>query len=380
MSDLTPRLYRNPTAYGVLALSRPDPRVLPFHKLLPGYAPTPLVDAPALARRLGVERVWVKDESSRLGLPSFKILGASWATYRALCRHRGLDLSAVGDLDTLRGQLGDEGLVLVAATDGNHGRAVAHIAALLGIRAHILVPDDMSAARQDAIRREGAQLTIVGGGYDDAIARSAGLADETHLLISDTSWPGYQEVPGWVIDGYATIGAEVDAQLASRGARPPDMIAVQIGVGALAAAIVRHFGRRPGTVIGVEPTTADCVISSIEAGRILSVPGPHHSIMAGLNCGTPSLVAWPTISRGIHTFLTIQDDAAREAMRMLAEAGIVSGESGAAGLAGLIHHRDRLDLPRDTEVLVISTEGATDPVEYRKIIEGAGKSQAAMKR
>ncbi|HWK27821.1 MAG TPA: pyridoxal-phosphate dependent enzyme, partial [Solirubrobacter sp.] len=233
---------------------------LRFHRTLPGYAPTPLVDAPAAAAALGVARVLVKDESARLGMPSFKILGASWATYRALARDGET-------LDNLRARLGGR-LELVAATDGNHGRAVARMATLLGLSAHILVPHDMVGARREAIAGEGARVTVVEGGYDDAVAASAALADADHVVISDTSWPGYEQVPAWVIEGYATIGAELDAQLAA----PPDVVAAQAGVGAFAAALTAHFRPQGATIVAVEPDHAACVIASAEAGRIVTVP------------------------------------------------------------------------------------------------------------
>lgn len=207
------------------------------------------------------------------------------------------------------------------------------------------------------------------GSYDDAVEHSAALADDRHLVVSDTSWPGYERIPGWVVDGYQTIGAEVDAQLASRGADAPDVVVAQIGVGAFAAAMIRYAKHvHRALTIGVEPTTADCVTQSIEAGRLVDVPGPHTSIMAGLNCGRGSQIAWPVISAGLDSLVVIEDDSAREAMRLLARAGIVSGESGAAGLGGLMWARDRLDLPTSASILLVSTEGATDPEAYERIV------------
>ncbi len=362
------RVFHNASA-GPLSVAPAGDAPLRFHRTLPGYAPTPLADAPTAAAALGVARVLVKDESARLGMPSFKILGASWATYRALCAHVGADPDAVGGLDGLRSALAGAGpLELVAATDGNHGRAVARMAALLGLSAHILVPDDMVAARIAAIEGEGARVTVVDGSYDEAVAASAALADATSLVISDTSWPGYEEVPAWVIEGYATIGHELDAQLVALGVRSPGVVAAQVGVGAFAAAAIAHFRPQGARIVAVEPTRADCAIASIEAGGIVTVPGPHDSIMAGLNCGSPSLIAWPVLQRGVDAFTTVDDDAAREAMRLLARDRIVSGESGAAGLAGLLVHRDELGLRDDHVVLTVSTEGATDPPGYRSIV------------
>jgi diaminopropionate ammonia-lyase len=351
---------------------------LDFHRRLPEYAATPLVDAPGLAGALGVGKVWVKDESWRLGLPAFKILGASWAVYRALEQRSG-GIGEWGDVEELRGRLAPLlPLTLAAATDGNHGRAVARMARMLGLGARIFVPADMAPARIEAIRSEGAEVVVVRGTYDEAVARSAEEADGRCLVISDTSWPGYEDVPRWVIDGYSTILWEVSDELGRRGEEGPTLVVVQIGVGAFAAAVTRHF-RSPGVsprpkILGVEPAGAACALASAEAGVIVHVPGPHGSIMAGLNCGSPSVVAWPTISKGIDVFVAIEDDWAREAMRMLAGAGIVSGETGAAGLAGLLAvaqeegGRRTLGLTAEARVLVFNCEGATDPEAYGRIV------------
>lgn len=369
------RIHRN-TSATPLAAVEPDRGPLRFHSTLPDYAPTPLRDAPAAAEALGVARVLVKDESARLGMPSFKILGASWATFRALCEKAGADHASIASLDELKAALADHlPLELIAATDGNHGRAVARMAKLLGLTAHILVPDDMVAARIAAIEGEGARVTVVEGSYDEAVEQSAALADDRHLVISDTSWPGYEQIPAWVIDGYATIGLEVDEQLRALGLTAPDVVTTQVGVGAFASAVVRHFRPQGATVVAVEPTVADCAIASIEAGEIATVPGPHDSIMAGLNCGSPSLIAWPVLERGVDVFIAVDDELAREAMRLLARDGIVSGESGAAGLAGLLDRREQLGLRPDQVVLTISTEGATDPVGYAEIV---GREPAAV--
>ncbi len=355
---------------------------LDFHRRLPDYAVTPLVDAPGLADALGVGRVWVKDESWRLGLPAFKILGASWAVYRALEQRSG-GLGDWGDIEELRERLAPhKPLTLAAATDGNHGRAVARMAGLLGLGARIFVPADMAPARIEAIGSEGAEVVVVRGTYDEAVARSAEEAGGRCLVISDTSWPGYEDVPRWVIDGYSTILWEVDDELARRGEEGPTLVVAQIGVGAFAAAVARHF-RSPGVsprpkILGVEPASAACALASAEAGGIVHVPGPHDSIMAGLNCGSPSVVAWPAVSRGVDLFVAIEDGWSRQAMRMLAGAGIVSGETGAAGLAGLLAalgeggpgaHRE-LGPKDEARVLVFNCEGATDPGAYGRILAG----------
>jgi diaminopropionate ammonia-lyase len=353
---------------------------LDFHQRLPGYRSTPLIEAPGLARTVGVAQVLIKDESSRLGLPAFKILGASWAVYRALEKRLGQSPEPWRTVDELAERLVPlRPLTLVTATDGNHGRAVAHIASLLGLEARIYVPAGTAQARIEGIVREGARVEIVDGTYDDAVGRAAQDGGARCLVISDTSWPGYEEIPHWVMEGYSTIMTEIDDELVRRGEQNPDLIAVQFGVGALAAAVVRHY-RRPNEclrILSVEPLRAACMLASIEAGEIITVPGPHDSIMAGLNCGRPSIIAWPIVSRGIDAFIAIPDERARQAMRALARMGIVAGETGAAGLAGLIElltgrestqQRTALGIKGTSRALIFVTEGATDPASYRQIV------------
>lgn len=363
----------------------PSREPVEFHRRLPGYVPSRLVDAAGIAERLELERLWVKDESSRMGLPAFKIMGASWAVYRAangeLRRRTGAgpgDWSTVEELAAAYGPL--KPMTLTCATDGNHGRAVARMARLLGFGARILVPSDMAPARIAAIAGEGAEVVPHDGTYDEAVARAAAEAGQDALVISDTSWPGYEEVPRWVIEGYSTIFWEIEEELVRLGAPGPDLVAVQIGVGALAAAVVSHF-RRPDRavtpfILGVEPTHAACALASIEAGEIVELPGPHDSIMSGLNCGIPSPVAWPLVSRGIDAFIAVEDERARAAMRALAGEGIVAGECGAAGLAGLMTWADAFDGDlAGRRALVIITEGATDPEAYRRIVESASTAR-----
>lgn len=374
------RLFINEEARTTIGEEAPSRRPLAYHSKLPGYHITPLTPCPDVASALGIAEVWVKDESRRLDLPSFKMLGASWAIYKALDKRLG-ELGAWHSLEDLRTKLsGHVPLRLVAATDGNHGRAVARMAQLLGVEAAIYVPSDMTPARMDAIEGEGASCIVVDGSYDDAVRRASQEAAERTLVISDTSWEGYEEVPRWVVEGYSTIFWEAEEQLDEHGANPPDLVVVQIGVGALAAAAVRHF-RRPDspsrtTLLGVEPASAACMLASMEAGRIISLTDVHRSVMAGLNCGTPSRIAWPLVSRGFDAFVAIDDEPALEAMRMLAGAGLVAGETGAAGLGALVALKsksdsaaaDRLQIGPHTRALLISTEGATDPLRYERVV------------
>jgi diaminopropionate ammonia-lyase len=376
-------VFLNPAAR-TAAVTAPPRAPLGLHRRLPGYAVTPLADAPALARANGVGRVWVKDESARLGLPAFKLLGASWAAYRALAARLGRDPEPWVSLDELRQTLAPlRPLTLAAATDGNHGRAVARIAALLDLDADVYVPKGTAAARIAAIEREGARVTVVDGDYDRAVASATATAGDRCLAIQDVGWPGYEQVPAWVVEGYGTIFWEVDAQLAASGEEAPDVVVIPVGVGGLAAAAVRHWHRRGlrrlPRLLGVEPLAAACVLRSLQVGRIVTVPGPHDSIMAGLNCGTPSLVAWPLLRSGLDAVVAVADERARQAMRDLAAAGIVAGETGAASLAGLAEAtggraasrlRDALGLGAGTRVLLVCTEGATDPEAYHRIVGG----------
>ena len=354
------------------APAAPDPRVRAFHRSMPGYAPTAVAAAPGVAAALGLARVDVKLETERFGLPAFKVLGASWAVCRALSRRAGRDepVATFAELRELAGALDD--VTLVAATDGNHGRAVAHMASALGLRSRILVPVHTAAARIDAIAGEGADVEVVDGGYDDAIARSAALAGGDRLVISDHSWPGYEEVPGWVADGYQTIFEELDEQL---DAIAP-VVVVQIGVGALASAAVRALAAPGRVIVGVEPADAACALEAVRAGAVTRLPGPQESIMAGLNCGTASPVALPDMAAGIAWFCAVDDGAAERAVRLLHADGIDAGETGAAGVAGLLALREhRLDGSWERlgvtavapAALVICTEAPTDPQSFARI-------------
>jgi len=355
----------------------PDPKLVRFHHRMPAYASTLLFNAPTLAKRLGVGKVLIKAETQRMGLPSFKILGASWATYQALCAHLGSEPEPWNNINELAANLDHlRPFNLAAATDGNHGRAVAFMARLLGFGCHIFVPEGMVQSRIEAIRREGASVTIVNGTYDDAVRQSAAMASQNCLVVSDTSWEGYEATPSRVIEGYSTIFREVDDALDASAMARPDMVVIPVGVGAFMAAAVAHYrgaDKRNTLIVGVEPSDANCVQASAEAGQITEVPGPHRSIMVGLNCGTPSLIAWPVVSTGVDWFAAIDDDAARTAMRELASIGIVAGETGSAALGGLealLASKEWSAEGRDVSdatVLIVVSEGATDPDAYAAI-------------
>jgi len=354
---------------------RPSARSL--HEQWPGYEEAPLLEVAGLAEEFGVGAVLLKDERERLGLPSFKALGASWASCWAVAQHLGCPELA-DDFEGLRRRLAQApGLTLTCATDGNHGRAVAHMAAVLGLAAHVLVPEGIAQARVDAIAGEGAYVEVFDGTYDEAIEHAAGLADDQHVVVSDTSWPGYEEVPRRVIDGYATAFGELDRQLAGRGV---DLVLVPIGVGAYAAAVANYLrgpAQSDARLVGVEPADAACLMASARAGRPVTVDGPHESSMAGLNCGIPSPIAWPVLSAAFDAFCSITDDAAEWGMRRLAELGIESGEcaGGTVGAARLLLTGSRSDELRSmlridpgATVLMPLTEGVTDPEHFARLI------------
>ena len=258
-ADATQGWFSRPTARAWVGASGPV-GARAFHRGLPAYAPTPLVSLPDLAASLGVAELLVKDESSRLGLPAFKVLGASWAVARLVAGLTG----ATTDLPSLRRAAAGSGLRLVTATDGNHGRAVAHMAALLGLTATVFVPDVMTAAAAEAIVGEGADVVRTDADYDAAVVAAAGYAAEhpDRRLVQDTAWPGYEQVPAWIVEGYDTMLEEVDEQLGAA----PDLVAVPVGVGSLAQAVVSHY-RRSGSphpaLLSVEPDSAACVLASL---------------------------------------------------------------------------------------------------------------------
>jgi len=345
----------------------PRDSVRQFHRSLPGYGATPLHQLPSLARALGVGQILVKDEGHRFGLKAFKGLGASWALERF--RKAGTPLSTVA-----------------SATEGNHGRAVAWSARCLGLKAVIFMTTGASARRVDAIRREGAEVVLLEGTYEDAVRRCADQSARAGWqVVADVGYEGYLEIPAWITEGYSTILGEVEEQAREGGLGTPNVVIVQAGVGGLAAAVVEHFAAvvpRPRLAI-VEPSDADPLLESAMSadGRPVPSSGGQRTIMAGLNCSEVSLTAWPVIRDRADLFFSITDDFALEAMRRYAlpegsDPRVVAGESGASGLAGLIalmRHdalrgaREALGLEAHTSVLVFVSEGDTDPDSWARI-------------
>ncbi len=232
----------------------------------------------------------------------------------------------------------------------------------------------------EAIRDEGAIVHVVDGSYDDAVARAADAESDRCLVISDTSWPGYERIPRWVSEGYTTMFWEIEDALTTGGEEGPDAFVIPIGVGALASSAVlwaQSTSLATPLLVGVEPEAVPCMTRSVAGGHRVSIEGPHRTIMSGLRCGTPSMLAYPIVDQGFEWFVIVDDDEAMDAMRTLAAAGIVSGETGAVALAGLVGAlaspeaallRHQLGPVREATVVVLSTEGATDPENYEVLV------------
>lgn len=334
----------------------------------PGYAPTPLLSLPALADAAGVGAILYKDEGPRFGLKSFKALGGAYAV-QVLVRELGDD---VGDL------------TVCCATDGNHGRSVAWGAKRFGCRCVIYLHAEVSPGREAAIAAYGAEIVRVPGNYDDSVrAAAADAAENGWHVISDTSYDGYTEVPRQVMAGYGVIAEEIAAEL---GDGPlPTHIFLQGGVGGFAAAMAVSFrnswGMRAPRLVVVEPALADCLLRSAEAGRATEIEVEAETLMAGLSCGVPSLLAWDVLRAEASDFIAIPESFVAPTMRLLArplgaDPTIEAGESAVAGLAGLLGAAGRPDLAAklgltlESRVLVVGTEGATDPELYAALLAG----------
>jgi diaminopropionate ammonia-lyase len=366
-----------------------------FHKQIPGYKMSPLQGLPHLAAMFGVGGLWTKDESSRLELNSFKVLGGSFALYRYLQRKLGI----LGE-DTPFAYLASEEvkakvgpITFASATDGNHGRGIAWAAQKLGFKCVIYVHSETTSRRIDAIKSNGATVVVVEGNYDDAVRQVAIDAEKNGwTIISDTSWDNYTEIPTWIMQGYLTLLSEAQEQFSGQGIVKPTHIFVQAGVGALAASVVGFyhalFGQEAPKCIIVEPDKAPCLFESAKAndGKPHTVTGALDTIMAGLACGDPSPMAWDILKEDADAFVTVPDYIAAKGMRMYAtplkgDPFIVSGESGAVTLGAfasimqedqLSELRKALEIDENSQILFINTEGNTDPVHFRQVIwEGA---------
>lgn len=364
-------------------------KVLSFLSGFPEYAPTPLVGLPELSKALGVASIHVKDESKRFGLNAFKVLGGSYAIGNYIAKQLGTTLdklpySAITGKD-VREKLGD--VTFVTATDGNHGRGVAWTANRLGQKCVIYMPEGTAPQRLKVIRDLGAAATVTNQNYDGAVALARESADKYGwVLVQDTCWEGYEEIPGWIMQGYTAMAAEAARQL---GGEKITHVFLQAGVGSMAGAVTAFFAdlygdaKRPVITI-VEPDKADCIFrtAASDDDRLHSVTGRMDTIMAGLACGTPCSIGWHILHDHADNFVSIPDAVAAKGMRVLGnplggDPRIISGESGASTM-GLVAEtmlgkelswlRDRLHLDGDSRILCISTEGDTDAENYRKIV------------
>jgi diaminopropionate ammonia-lyase len=362
-------------------------KVRNFHKSFPEYKVTPLHSLDKLSKKLGVSNIWVKDESYRFGLNAFKVLGGSYAVGKYLAEKLILDISELSfeklQSKEVKEKLGD--ITFVTATDGNHGRGIAWAANQLGQKSVVYMPKGSSEIRLNNIRKEGSEASITDLNYDDTVRLASQKAKENGwVLVQDTAWDGYEEIPAWIMQGYGTILDEAMDQIDEAGDDRPTHIFLQAGVGSFAGSMLGYlagkFGdERPITVI-VEPDKAACLYKSITIGdgKPHSVTGALNTIMAGLACGEPSTTSWGILKDYAEIFVSCPDFVAARGMRILAnplgcDPHVVSGESGAAvgvGLVSLLAEdiKKALKLDRDSKILIISTEGDTDPDHYRKVV------------
>ena len=364
-----------------------------FHEKFPQYEPTPLHALDQLAKKLKVEKIWVKDESKRFGLNAFKVLGASYAMGRFLAEKLSKPITEITfeDLrsEEIQKQLGD--ITFTTATDGNHGRAVAWTAQQLGQKAVVYMPKGSAQKRLEAILETGAEGYITDLNYDDAVRLAAQNAEKYGWqLIQDTAWEGYEKIPLWIMQGYATIAREIEEQLQQQGVEKPTHVLLQAGVGSFAGAIQGYFAHRFGkdcpVTIVLEPEEAACIyLSALKGdGEPHAVRGDLSTIMAGLACGEPNPVGWEILRDYGDAYFSCHDYTAERGMRILAnplpgDPKIVSGESGAVGIGWMSILREEKDyeglcralrIDEHSKILVISTEGDTDPENYQKILWG----------
>ena len=363
-----------------------------FHKSFPQYSVTPLQKLSALASYLGVKGIYCKDESYRFGLNAFKVLGGSYAMGRYIAKELGRDISQlpynVLSSDKLREEFGQA--TFFTATDGNHGRGVAWAAKRLGQKAVVRMPKGTTKTRFDNIAKEGAEVTIEEVNYDDCVRMAAAEAAKTEhgIIVQDTAWAGHEEIPSWIMQGYGTLVLEADKQLKENGVDRPTHVFVQAGVGSLAGAVVGYFAHKykenPPVMVVCEASAADCLYrSAVQAdGNLVNVTGDLQTIMAGLACGEGNTIGWDILKNHVTVFASCPDWMSAKATRIYAnplenDPHIISGESGSVplGLAYTALHdedakdlKEALKLDENSNILVISTEGDTDPVRYREIV------------
>ena len=363
-----------------------------FHESFPQYTKTPLRKLEEMSRYLGLKEVYIKDESYRFGLNAFKVLGGSFAMARYIAKETGRDVSQlpyqVLTSDALREEFGQA--TFFTATDGNHGRGVAWAANKLRQKAVIYMPKGTTQTRLENIRKEGAQATIEEVNYDECARMAAAEAAKTPrgVVVQDTAWDGYEEIPSWIMQGYGTMAMEADEQLKEYGCSRPTHVFIQAGVGSLAGAVQGYFANRypenPPVVVVVEADEAACLYKGAAAGdgKPRIVDGDMPTIMAGLACGEPNTISWDILRNHVKVFIAAPDWVAVKGMRMLAapikgDPQVTSGESGAAPFGALAaimtmdeykDLRQAIGLDENSQVLLFSTEGDTDPIRYKNIV------------
>lgn len=366
-------------------------RSIGFHKSFPQYSVTPLTRLTNLASYLGLKRLYVKDESYRFGLNAFKVLGGSYAIAKYISKELGRDVSEVPysvlTSEKLREEFGQA--TFFSATDGNHGRGVAWAANRLGQKCVIRMPKGTTQTRLENIAKENATVTIEDMNYDECVRLAAGEAEKTPrgIIVQDTAWDGYEEIPTWIMQGYGTLATEADEQLAADGARPTHIF-IQAGVGSLAGAVIGYFANRfkedPPVMVVVEAGAADCLYRSALKGdgSRIDVTGDMLTIMAGLACGEANTVSWDILRNHADAFVSCPDWVSANGCRiygapMRGDTQVISGESGSVTM-GLVHAlmtkpeykelKEALKLDENSEVLLVSSEGDTDPDRYREIV------------
>ena len=365
-----------------------------FHESFPQYSVTPLAKLDKMADYLGLDTLCIKDESYRFGLNAFKVLGGSFAMAKYIAKELGKDVSEMTydylTSDALKEEFGQA--TFCTATDGNHGRGVAWAANKLGQKAIVHMPKGSSKTRFDNIAKENAKVTIEEVNYDECvrIAAAEAASVEHGVIVQDTAWEGYTEIPSWIMQGYATMGSEALDQLNAYGVERPDVVILQAGVGCMAGAIcayiVNKYPANPPKIVIAEAGIADCLYQGAVAndGKYRIVDGDLQTIMAGLACGEPNIVCWEILRNYVTAFCSCPDWVAAKGMRMLAapikgDPAVCSGESGAVGMGVIAtimtdpdyaELKDALGLNKDSKVLLFSTEGDTDPDKYKSIVWG----------
>ncbi|MCD9546787.1 diaminopropionate ammonia-lyase [Photobacterium carnosum] len=356
-----------------------------FHQQIEGYTPTPLISLPHLAAFLGIKAILVKDESKRFGLNAFKVLGGSYALGRILADHLNININEI-DLKTVANKL-TQPLVFTTATAGNHGTGVAWAAREMGQKAVVYMPKGSPQASVERIRGLGAECIVTDVNYDDTVRLANKTAEDNGwMLVQDTAWDGYEQIPTWISQGYMTMADEAIDQAEDTNEGLPTHVILQAGVGAMAGGVLGYLVDRLGsenikTIIS-EPSVADCIYRSGNKGEIVNVTGDLSSIMAGLACGEPNPITWPILRDSSHTFISAEDRIAALGMRILGnplqgDNCIISGESGALSM-GILYQlmttesgkieAKKMGLNKDAVVMIFSTEGDTNPTRYRRIV------------